>query len=313
MDGVNKLSGKYLLGLFFLILTVGLIIASGIRSFSASLRSPEPMNEERFFLDIPKQTTLVAAGDVMLGRFVNIKTRQGKDYRYPFLKTGAILTAADITFGNLESPMIANCPETATGMVFCAPSEAIEGLIFAGFDILSIANNHIYNYGKEGRRETIELLKQNGITSSFESLIIKEVNDLKFGFLSFDLTVNNRAQPVLDKVNESVPKIDILIVSLHWGNEYQKEPRDWQTALARQIIEAGARVIIGHHPHIVQPAEKYGRGLIFYSLGNFVFDQPWSEETKKGQIAKVVFTGKEIKDYELFPVYIKDSQPQLTD
>lgn len=248
----------------------------------------------------------------MLGRYVNVTSQRNQDYRYPFIRTAELLNSADIAFANLETPLIADCPVTATGMIFCAPDKAVEGLVFAGFDVLSLANNHSLNYGKEGQEETMGLLEQSNITPSLQSLMIKTVNGLNFGFLSFDLTVNNRPQPVLDGVIEAVPKVDILIVSLHWGNEYQKEPQTWQTTLARQIIEKGARVIIGHHPHVVQPVEEYDQGLIFYSLGNFVFDQPWSEETKKGQMAKVVFTKNGIESYRLFPVYIENSQPKLT-
>ncbi len=99
---------------------------------------------------------------------------------------------------------------------------------------------------------------------------------------------------------------------MHWGAEYKKEPALSQKELAHQIIDSGAKIIIGHHPHVTQPTEEYKNGLIFYSLGNFVFDQPWSEETKKGNIAKIIFEGKNIKSFEEIPVYIESSQPQLT-
>jgi len=114
-------------------------------------------------------------------------------------------------------------------------------------------------------------------------------------------------------VKENISKVDVLIVSLHWGAEYQKEPNTHQRQLARQAVDAGAKIVLGHHPHVTQPVESYGSGLIFYSLGNFVFDQPWSTETKKGQMTKIIFEGKDIKSYELIPIYIHDfCQPQLS-
>lgn len=250
-------------------------------------------------------TTLMAVGDVMLGRQVNVQMLKYKDFKYPFLKTADLLSKADVTFGNLESPIIKNCRTTSVGMVFCGREEALEGLKFAGFDVLSIANNHILNHGPQGREQTINFLTQNSILASDSNITIKQFNNLKFGFLSYDLVSNPQISPI-SQIAQIVPTVDILLVSLHWGVEYEKEPRQWQKNLAQAIIDAGAKVVIGHHPHVTQPSEKYKDGLIFYSLGNFVFDQPWSEETKSGKIAKIIFAGKEIKSFEEIPVYIKD-------
>lgn len=258
------------------------------------------------------QISFVAVGDIMLGRYVNVKMLQNKDWRYPFLKTSPLLSSANLTFGNLEAPFVENCPTTSTGMVFCARPEAIEGLKFAGFDVLSLANNHILNQGQEGKTETINLLDTNNILPSENNLVIKKLSNLTFGFLSFDLVTYPKISPI-SQIFLISPTVDVLIVSLHWGNEYQKTPTQQQKDLAHQIIDAGAKVIIGHHSHVTQPTEKYHDGLIFYSLGNFVFDQPWSEETKKGNIAKIIFEGKNIKSYELIPVYIQDyCQPKIS-
>ncbi|HUW24662.1 MAG TPA: CapA family protein [Patescibacteria group bacterium] len=259
-----------------------------------------------------KAVTLIAVGDVMLGRMVNVQMLKYQDFKYPFLKTASTIAAADITFGNLESPIIDNCPTTSVGMIFCSREEAIEGLKFAGFDVLSIANNHILNHGPEGLSQTTALLNKNGILPSSNQLTSYLANKLTFGFLSFDLVTYPKAA-VVEEVKKNANKVDVLVVSLHWGGEYQKEPLPWQKDLAHQIIDSGAKVIIGHHPHVTQPTEKYQSGLIFYSLGNFIFDQPWSEKTKKGKIAKVVFEGKNIKSYEEIAIYIADySQPQFS-
>ncbi|MBU2577619.1 CapA family protein [Patescibacteria group bacterium] len=282
------------------------------------LLSPRPVMSPSHFSSPssnPKRiTVLKAVGDVMLGRMVNVKMLENKDFRYPFLKTAELLSSADITFGNLESPIINECKTTQTGMVFCGRKESVEGLSFAGFDVVSIANNHILNHGQEGRGQTIEFLNQKNILPSANELTIQQTNNLNFGFLSFDLTVNNNPEPIIKKVSESSSRVDILIVSLHWGAEYIKEPFPWQKELAHSLIDQGAKVVLGHHPHVTQPTEEYSNGLIFYSLGNFVFDQMWSEETRQGQIAEIVFEEKEIKSYKLIPVYIKDyCQPGLAD
>ena len=262
------------------------------------------------------QTTLLAVGDIMLGRYCNVQMLKQRNFRYPFLKTADLTSSADITFGNLEAPFVENCPTTGTGMIFCARPEAIEGLKFAGFDVLSLANNHILNYGQGSLEQTQSILSSSNILysplSSSNNITMKQFNNVNYGFLSFDLVTYPNAQ-VIEKVKENISKVDVLIVSLHWGAEYQKEPNTHQRQLARQAVDAGAKIVLGHHPHVTQPVESYGSGLIFYSLGNFVFDQPWSTETKKGQMTKIIFEGKDIKSYELIPIYIHDfCQPQLS-
>ncbi len=303
---MNKLRSAIFLVLIFLILVVVLVnfLLAPKFLFSPTFTSRLTTHFPPF---TPKTTTLVAVGDIMLGRYVNIKMQKHGDWSYPFLKTSSLTSSADITFGNLEAPFIEGCRNAETGMIFCARKEAIQGLKLAGFDILSVANNHILNQGQEGLKQTIELLNQNGITSSTNQL----TNKLNFGFLSFDLVTYPKT-PVVEEVKKNTGKTDILIISLHWGAEYARQPTSAQKELAHQIIDAGAKVIVGHHPHVTQPTEKYHDGLIFYSLGNFVFDQPWSEETKKGKIAKIVFEGKKIKSFEEIPIYIEDySQPKI--
>lgn len=260
-----------------------------------------------------QETTVLSVGDIMLGRYCNVQMLKRKDFRYLFSNTANFTSSADITFGNLEAPFLENCPTTETGMVFCARPEAIEGLAFGGFNLLSIANNHILNHGQEGLEQTKNLLSKNNIQfSDSNNLTKKELNNVNFGFLSFDLVTYPNTQ-VIEKVKENISKVDVLIVSLHWGAEYQKEPGSQQKKLAHELLDAGVKIILGHHPHVTQPTETYGNGLIFYSLGNFIFDQPWSEATKQGQIAKITFEGEKIKSYEVVPIYIQTyCQPQLT-
>lgn len=261
----------------------------------------------------PRLTTLIAVGDIMLGRNVNQKMIKYQNFKYPFEKTASFLSTADITFGNLESPFFKSCPIIGTGSFsFCADYRSMEGLLLAGFDVLGLENNHILNFGQEGLSQTKTFLTKNQILPSMaEETVVKKVNNFNFGFLSF--TYDKNLDQALIKVREEKDKVDILIVSLHWGNEYQKEPPKSQKELAHKLIEAGAKVVIGHHPHVTQPFEKYQDGLIFYSLGNFVFDQMWSEETRKGLVAKINFEGKEIKDFQTYQVLISDySQPDFS-
>lgn len=268
--------------------------------------------------DVPKEITLIAAGDVMLGRAVNGRIHQNRDFTYPFLKSASFLKEADITMINLEAPFVENCPITNTGMIFCADLESVAGLVFAGIDIANIANNHIGNYGKKGLIKTIDLLRENNIhpigsllfDDSQDSII--NVKGLTLGFLDFNLVDKYEPSIIFNQINQLKSRVDILIISVHWGVEYQKQPTKTQIELAHQMIDSGASLIIGHHPHVVQPTEEYHGKLIIYSLGNFVFDQPWSEETKKGMVAKITFKDKKIIKSEFTKIYIPNTyQPEL--
>jgi len=266
-------------------------------------------------LEPEKPVTLIAVGDIMLGRSVNAKMRKLNDFHYPFLKTADFLKSADLTFANLESPFYDGCPTTNTGMIFCADSRAIEGLVFAGIDVVNLANNHLRNYGETGMKKTVELLNKNNVSiiGLNDNLVQKEIRGTKFGFLGFDLTSGYQEEKMIKTVQENSLRVDVLIVSFHWGAEYAKEPTEKQVELAHKTIDAGAALILGHHPHVIQRVEDYHGAKIVYSLGNFIFDQPWSEATKRGLVGIFTFQGKKLINSEFKEVYIKDySQPEFT-
>ena len=264
--------------------------------------------------------TLVAVGDVMLGRKVNEQTVSKNNFRWAFEKTADILKSADITMINLEGTLIANCPITQTNFYFCGGLGHIEGLNFAGVDIANLANNHSYNYGKDGLRQTIENLEKSGIAAlGIGKAVYKEISGTKFAFLGYnDITLKEPGiswadnDRVKSEVGYSSQNSDITIVTFHWGVEYTDKPTDRQVTLAHLAIDAGADLVIGHHPHWTQTAETYKKKLIVYSLGNFIFDQMWSTKTREGEIAKFTFLNQELTDYELLPVFIEDfGQPRL--
>lgn len=255
-----------------------------------------------------KPIVLVAVGDIMLGRSVNAKMRFLSDFTYPFLRTANFLKEADITFANLESPFWQPCPTTNEGMIFCADPRAVEGLVFAGVDIVNLANNHTRNYGSKGVEKTKNLLNWSAITplGPEDDLLVKDIKGTKFGFLGFNLTGRFQKEEIIRKVKEGVGKVDILVVSFHWGVEYAQKPSSWQKELAHEVADAGADLILGHHPHVIQEVETYKKTPIIYSLGNFVFDQPWSQETRKGLVGIFTFQDKKLAKSEFKKIYIKD-------
>jgi len=277
--------------------------------------------------------TIILVGDVMLDRGVEYmigKYGEG-DFRFPFLKIADELKGAKLLFGNLEGPISDKGIKVGSIYSFRAKPEAIEGLTFAGFNLISLANNHALDYGREALEDTFLRLKTAGIDyvgAGFNegeayggrTPIIKEIEGTKIGFLaytnlgpeSWKATSENSgiawvSEKDMEKVKESIKsakeRVDILIVSLHAGEEYAAEPTQFQIEFSKAAIDAGADLVIGHHPHVVQKSEKYKDKWIFYSLGNFVFDQGFSEETMRSEIIEVLIAESKIK--EVKPKLIK--------
>ena len=158
----------------------------------------------------------------------------------------------------------------------------------------------------------IDRLLSEGIRPSTNTLTIEVINNVKIGFLAF-APIGEWSRVVnfytIQKVKE---RVDILIVSMHAGEEYRKTSTPFQNEFAKTMIEGGADIVVGHHPHVVQPIEEYKDGWIFYSLGNFVFDQDWSEETMIGQMIEITILGKKIIEVKPYTIKInKDFQPEL--
>ena len=259
------------------------------------------------------EVKLVIAGDVMLGRSVLTKADKSGDYSYPFKNIAETFKSGDIVFVNLEAPFFDNCPRTDSGMIFCTDYKMAEGLVAAGVDVVSLSNNHITNYGQEGITQTKKLLDEKAISwTGLGKLVKKEVQGVSFGFLGFDFTSKALSDMDLKLIADSNLMVDILVVGVHWGEEYRSNPSDNQRNWAKEMVAAGADVIAGHHPHWVQEIEYIEGKPVFFSLGNLIFDQMWSENTKKGEVAQITFENKNIKSIKTYQIYIGElGQPQI--
>ncbi|MDX1416019.1 MAG: CapA family protein, partial [Candidatus Promineifilaceae bacterium] len=244
---------------------------------------------------------LVAVGDVMLDRSLGFGIQQA-DIGYPFEEVSEYLKNADVTIGNLESALGDIGDPAPKRYRFRAPPEAANSLAQAGFDILSLANNHALDFGADGLLQGIELLNMQGILTSGAGAdahaahkpAIIEVGDLSLAFLSYvhvpvealsgfdteDWTATADspglawADPVLIQkdVSEAKRQSDLVIVLLHSGHEYVEAPSEPQITAAYAAIDAGAALVIGHHSHILQGIEFYNDGVIIYGTGNFAFE-----------------------------------------
>lgn len=239
-----------------------------------------------------KKTRIVLGGDVMLGRSVLTKSESLGDYSYPFNKIRGFLKGSDLVFVNLEAPIVENCPRTDGGMIFCTDPKMIQGLIDANIKVVNLENNHTLNYGQKGLGDTKKYLLEKGINFvGYGETSIQEINNIRFGFIGFDFVSKKLSEKDLSLIAKTKTSVDILIVSVHWGSEYQKKAGSVQRDIAKKLVNNGADVIVGHHPHWVQDFEKIDNSLVYYSLGNMVFDQMWSEETKKGLLVELTFDG----------------------
>lgn len=261
------------------------------------------------------RTEIVLVGDIMLGRSVMGVSLDKDNPEYPFEKVRDELGGADIVFANLENPVIDNCPQHDDGYIFCASPEMLEGLKRANVNVVSLANNHSLNYGKEGLEETVKYLEMSEIKATGLGELVKVENKgISFGFLGFEYVSKAPKQEDYDLVESSSRKTDVLIVGIHWGVEYTPEPTNSQRVWAQKFIENGAGMVIGHHPHWVQISEEINSKPVYYSLGNFVFDQMWSEETKKGLAVRLIFEGDEIVKKEELPTYMSSfAQPEFVE
>jgi gamma-polyglutamate biosynthesis protein CapA len=244
-----------------------------------------------------QEIKLLFVGDVMMARYVEKRIKNlNKEYIYPFEKILNYLKTFDYVIANLEGPISDKGVKVGSKYSFRMKPEVAEALSKANINIVNLANNHIFDYGKVAFEDTLKNLEKNNIKyfgNSYEPLII-EKEGAKIGFLGFSdflkhlevkenkigiATINDNISEIIKKAKE---KVDILIVSFHWGEEYKKIANERQRKIAKIAIDSGADLVIGHHPHIIQNIEKYKDKFIFYSLGNFIFDQNFSKETMIG-------------------------------
>lgn len=295
------------------------IIASGIFLIGYSVFSKPwlPRIEQITFAKpspIPPPITMILGGDVMLGRLVNVKLHEKNDFFYPWREIAPEIQKVDLAMVNLESPIVENCPIVKSGTFkFCGDPESGKALRRAGIDVVSFANNHYLDYGSAGVSDTKKILSEESVIPLIHAEPQnKEIQGKRFGFLAYNLTWNPPShKEIVEQVSELKFKSDLVIVSFHWGEEYQDFPSEEQKVFARKIIDAGANIVMGHHPHHLQPVEEYKNGLILYSLGNLVFDQMWSEKTRLGALVKVSWANGNL-NYEILPTKIFDfAQPKF--
>ncbi len=289
---------------------------------SSARTAPAPSAPEK------TEYTLLFTGDVMLSRAVGSKMATLKDWSLPFRLIADTLRGADLRYCNLECPISDRGANLHHLYSFRADPKSIEGLATAGFNVVSQANNHAYDWGPEALLDSLSRLRaagiqpvgagENALAAHYPLLLT--VGTLRIAFLAYvnidpheaAAGVNRAGVAWLDPaqaladIRFARPLADLVIVCPHWGVEYAAKPSRDQIDLAHQMIDAGADIIVGSHPHVTQPLENYHGHWIAYSLGNFVFDQE-SPGTHRGLMLKVTVRDRKIADVQPMEIRINSN------
>ncbi len=243
-----------------------------------------------------REAKILFTGDLMFDRYVRTKALQfGEEHTLGGV--AEFLAQADFVAGNLEGPITSTTSQsmgTTVGdpknMRFTFPTTTPELLVRYNFGLVSLGNNHMLDFGREGVEETKRLLASVGIEiigdplRTAPDIVVKEVQGIRIAFVAYNEFFGQSLEDVEEavRVAKETREPDAVFVMAHWGEEYLENPPERIIHAGRRFIDAGAHLVIGSHPHVVQPYEDYGSGRIYYSLGNFVFDQYWNEEVRCG-------------------------------
>ena len=292
---------------------------------------------------VPEVTTIAAVGDIMLGRRVG--QHHADDPGAPLRPLSRRLAAAEITVGNFESTLSTAGTARQGSDSFAASPRVLPGLRQAGFDLLSLANNHVGDYGDVALRQTLTRFATTNLATvgagrtedAARRPVIIERDGVRVGFIAVDsigetpaatstrpgtnrLNMPPRTGPLnrsqLRRISTDISalsrQVDTVVVLTHWGTQYTHDPEPSQRTAARAFANAGADLVIGGHPHWVQGWETAGSAVVVHSLGNFVFDMDFQVKTNEGVFLEVVLWGGQIKAVEPVPYVIGgDFVPRL--
>lgn len=256
------------------------------------------------------RVSFIAGGDIMLSRGVARAIERTTDPLIPFSGLDQLLRSTDFNFANLESPIAPHDNAFGAGLIFNTKRRDIAGLKEYSFRALNLANNHALDQGLAGLRSTRAILSNEGLehfgagedlSEAWKARII-EIRGVRIGFVGASYaSVNDGGKSTnrhlariedTDRLAASIAEArtsgaDLVVATMHAGDEYTREPNAAQKAFAHSAIDHGADIVIGSHPHWVQTIERYRGKLIFYSLGNMIFDQEWSRDTKEGLLLRI--------------------------
>ena len=288
----NKMSVKKKI---FSILIVALLFGATICLFwPAILNSPiskQPLQKD--------YVQLLFTGDIMLDRGIRYYAENfsagEKGNKFIFDKISPILKSYDLVITNLEGPITSNksissgtTPGSTNNYFFTFDPSWAKTLFEQNIRVVNLGNNHILNFGRDGLAQTKKYLDEVKVgyfgSPDYPKSTTTKINGVKITFVSYNefSAVPEETKSTVEEIKKTKDFSDIIIVFCHWGVEYSLEPTEEIKNMAHQFVDAGADLIIGSHPHVIEPMEEYNGKRIYYSLGNFIFDQYFSEDVRNG-------------------------------
>lgn len=284
------------------------VLWESVASTSTSLAVPTPTEEP---------VSILAFGDLMLDREVR-REIENHTPMYPFEKIAELLKGHDIVVANAEGPFAEN-PIRAVAYapvpIFAFKAEYLSTLRDVGFTLLSQANNHAYDEGPEGLSQSKSLIRASGlgVFGDYENVdpgpYMVNVRGQKLAFVGYHQFTYS-ADAVFTAIERAHKDGAFVIVYPHWGVEYGEEVSELQRERAHAFVDMGADLVLGSHPHVIEPIEVYKGKAIFYSLGNFIFDQPAEKATREGLAVEVSIASSSVA-FTLHPFDIIQEQASL--
>lgn len=271
--------------------------------------------------EVLEEESVIFLGDIMLGRYVEKKMEALGDM-YPFEGMYALLASSTYVIANLEGPIPEiHSPTPMHTFRFSFKPEIAQLLARTNIKAVSLANNHGMDWGSVGYLHTKATLDKAKVKAfgnpefAVGDVYEESIDGVSVAVFGVNMIVEkwNEAQvlQVVQSVRKTYPQSH-LVAFLHWGDEYSHKQNFQQERFAHSLIDSGVDTVIGAHPHVVQGIEKYKNKVIFYSMGNFIFDQYFSQDVQDGYLIKLKFTNLE-PVYEIIPYVSVESQPKVTD
>jgi len=266
------------------------------------------------FSPAPPHATVLFGGDMMFDRTIrSTMEEEGDDFIFSCLNE--ILQNADLVVANLEGPITEHASMslgseigTLANFTFTFPLETAALLARHNITLVNLGNNHIQNFGWDGVRSTVTALSHAGVgyfgDPPHYGVAEEDINGVPLTFINYNEFGGNAAA-VVAQIKEARVQSRLPIVYAHWGIEYATTSSAYSRELAHSFIDAGASIVVGSHPHVVQEHEEYRGSHIYYSLGNFIFDQYWNDTVRTGLMLRVIFNSDGVEHIQEIPIELR--------
>jgi poly-gamma-glutamate synthesis protein (capsule biosynthesis protein) len=297
-----------------LILSGGFVFLKFMRSEKTNIRmilinsvnEEQGENEAQVSEEIKTETKILFVGDMMFDRYIRqAESKNGNGFVFEKVKN--LLSGEDLVVGNLEGPVTDNVSKSVgtefgskENYIFTFNPKIVQTLFQENIRLVNIGNNHILNFKESGVEQTKKYLDESDIkyfgnVGHDERNTGIEINEITVGFVNYNQFAQIDVAQTIKSIEEMKKRSNLVIVYAHWGVEYEKNASQKEKELAHQFVDAGADLVIGSHPHVVQEKEEYKGKMIYYSLGNFIFDQYFNPDATQGLTVEAIISPKNFK------------------